>query len=137
MKKNWRQVEHVIFLSGCNDLQHLLSAWLKASTRCSDMYAKLSPEEKCLLSLKHSNDYFTNATAKNLRKYSNIIRDYLITVQKFIAASVPNLKSISFCSILEREDTNQDNIHLLFSYLNSKFAQINTPSYLKNMKHFY
>ena len=122
MKRNWKQVEHVMYLSGCNYLQHLLPAWMKVSTLGSEMYSKLLPQEKCSFTLQHSNDYFTNATVQKLRKHSDI-RDYLIAVQTFIADSVPNLKSISFCSFIEREDSNRDNIHLLFSYLNSKFAQ--------------
>ena len=89
MKRNWNQVEHVIYLSGCNDLEHLLPAWMKVSTRGSEKYSKLSQQEKCSLTLKHSNDYFTNATVKKLHEHCDIIRDYLKTVQTFIADSIP------------------------------------------------
>ena len=43
MKRNWKQVEHMMYLSGCNNLQHLLPAWMTVSTRGSEMYSKLLP----------------------------------------------------------------------------------------------
>ena len=124
MKQHWKEVEYIIYAAGSNNQNYLLPSWISVSDRGVTNFEELRPEDKCNFQLNSADKYFTPATSKMLKcQHKQLIRKYLDSIFQYLRNSVPKLKGISFCSLLERDNHSLMHLGLLYSYLNAKFRE--------------